>query len=254
VSDTGSKLTHPDPRIVVRSAVEPRKRYTEYRQELRKDFFYSCAYCTMTEFEAQSIRMTIDHYEPRKAREDLENDYRNLMYACSPCNERKGDRCPPAEARENGHRFFRADEEPRAAHFDIQGKEIKHLTNVGEFTIKVLDLNSERLQLIRDVRNRMSKCLPLVAEGILALRSYPIDQLPAYIRTRALRAIDEMTDFAASMQEDTDAVLMSFAKSDVIDPDETSDDRTKKREEYMKGLNALYPNSGFRAPRRGRRR
>src|ERR1700722_5601923 len=109
--DRVSKPTVRDKRIVTRSQVEPGKRYTEYRQPLRRDFFYSCAYCTMTEFEAQSIRMTIDHYEPRNARRDLENDYTNLMYACTVCNERKGDRYPPPEARADGKRFFRADAE-----------------------------------------------------------------------------------------------------------------------------------------------
>jgi uncharacterized protein (TIGR02646 family) len=252
LSDTEKKIVSPDLSIVARSVVEPGKRYPEYRQQLRKDFFYSCAYCTMTEFEAQSLRMTIDHYEPRNARRDLENDYNNLMYACGVCNERKGDRSPPPEARADGHRFFRADTEPRADHFELDGIDLKSRTNVGEFTIKMLDLNSERLQHVRDVRERMSKCLPLIAEGILALRSFPVDHLPAYIRTRAMRTMDDITDLAASMQEDTDEVLLSFGKSDLIDPDETAAERAKKREEFMKGLNALYPNSGFRAPRRRR--
>jgi hypothetical protein len=144
--------------------------------------------------------------------------------------------------------------EPRADHFELDGVELKPCTNVGEFTIRMLDLNSERLLKLRDVRDRMSKCLPLIAEGVFALRSFPIDQLPVYIRTRAIKTIDEITDLAASMQEETDDVLLSFAKSDLIDPDETAADRTQKREEYMKGLNALYPNSGFRAPRRRARR
>jgi hypothetical protein len=247
------KIAGRDPRIVARSTVQPGKRYTEYRQQLRKDFFYSCAYCTMTEFEAQSIRMTIDHYEPRNPRDDLENEYSNLMYSCSPCNERKGYRYPPPEARANGHRFFRADAEPRADHFVLDGKELKSRTNVGEFTIKMLDLNSPRLLLIRDVRERLSKCLPLIAEGVMSLRSFPIDQLPAHVRIRALKMVDEITDIAASMQEQVDDVLLSFAKSELIDPDETSADRTTAREAYLEGLKALYPNSGFRAPRRRRR-
>jgi uncharacterized protein (TIGR02646 family) len=252
VNGLEKKAVSTDLRVVARSAVEPGKRYPEYRQQLRRDFFYSCAYCTMTEFEAKSIRMTIDHYEPRNARADLEHDYSNLMYACGICNERKGDRYPPPEARTNGHRFFRADAEPRADHFELDDKDLKSRTNVGEYTINMLDLNSERLRVVRDVRHRMSKCLPLIAEGLLALRSFPIDQLPAYIRTRARRTVDEMTDLAVAMQEETDDVLLSFAKSDLIEPDETAADRAAKREEYIKGLNALYPNSGFRAPRRRR--
>jgi HNH endonuclease len=83
--------------LVVRSVVEPVEHYDEYRQVLRFDFFYSCAYCTMTESEARGIRFTIDHYEPQSARRDLVNEYSNLLYACDTCNIRKGNRCPSPE-------------------------------------------------------------------------------------------------------------------------------------------------------------
>jgi hypothetical protein len=215
---------------------------------LRKDFFYSCAYCTMTEFEARGIRMVIDHYEPRAARKDLEDEYSNLMYSCDVCNERKGDRCPSSEARASGHRFFRADEEPRADHFELEGLELKFKSSVGEFTIKLLDLNRDALLGLRDVRDRMSKCLPMIAEGVMALRGYPIDHLPTWIRTRALQTINKITDMAATMELEADEILLGFAKSEVIDPDENSSERKKARERYMEGLKALYP-TGFRRPR-----
>lgn len=55
-----------------------------------------------------------------------------------------------------------------------------------------------------------------------------------------------------SMEREVDETLLAFAKSDLIDPDESSAERAKARNEYMKGLNALYPQSSFRAPRRRR--
>ncbi|MET4199078.1 hypothetical protein ABIA95_003078 [Bradyrhizobium sp. LA8.1] len=243
-----------DRRVVSRSSVEPGKPYTEYRQSLRRDFFYSCAYCTMTEFEAQAIRMTIDHYEPKSVRSDLANDYSNLMYACDICNERKGNRSPPPEARAEGFRFFRADAEPRQDHFETEpDNQLKGKTSVGDFTTKMLDLNRENLLGLRAVRRRMAECMPLIAEGVLALRAFPIDHLPPWVRVRALKTIESMTDAAASMQEQVDDVLLSFAKSEMIDPDETSDDRRTAREVYVKGLEALFPSKGFRSSRRGRR-
>src|SRR5438105_3568775 len=94
--------------LVRRSNVTPNLPYGEYRENLREDFDYSCAYCTISEFEAQGRRMTIDHYEPQEARPDLTNDYNNLMYCCEDCNSFKGPRCPPQAARDNhGFRFFR---------------------------------------------------------------------------------------------------------------------------------------------------
>jgi len=72
--------------LVVRSPVTPGLPYREYKEILRDDFLWSCAYCTVSEFEAQTIRMTIDHYEPQSARPDLKDDYRNLMYCCDDCN------------------------------------------------------------------------------------------------------------------------------------------------------------------------
>jgi 5-methylcytosine-specific restriction endonuclease McrA len=248
-----SKPQPVDRRLVSRSAVEPGKKYTEYRQTLRKDFFYSCAYCAITEFEAQSIRMTIDHYEPRNARRDLENEYNNLMYACGVCNERKGDRYPSPEVREKGHRFFRPDADVRADHFELEELQLKSKSEVGAFTVNMLDLNREALLKLRDIRERMTKCLPLIAEGVLALRSFPIDHLPPYIRSRAVKTITKIADMAASMDTEVDEVLLSFAKSDLIDPDESSDERSAAREEYIKDLKALYPGKSFRAPR-GRKR
>src|SRR5438067_4689566 len=106
------------PPLVERSEVEPDLPYREYREQLREDFTYSCAYCTTSEFEAQGIRMVIDHYEPRKLRSDLENSYENLMYSCDDCNVLKGDRSPPQSARDDGYRFFRPDQDYRHETFD----------------------------------------------------------------------------------------------------------------------------------------
>src|SRR4051794_36398673 len=104
--------------LIVRSQQPQLENYQDYRPALRQDFFHSCAYCTMTEAEAQAVRFTIDHYEPQKARPDLVNVYANLMYACDECNSRKGDRCPPESARKDGYRFFCADLDEFLDHFE----------------------------------------------------------------------------------------------------------------------------------------
>ena len=125
--------------VVVRSDVPPGLPHTQYKRYLRHDFYYSCAYCTMTEGEAQAIRMLIDHYQPISA--EGADIYSNLMYCCEECNLRKGDLWPPLEAQDQGKRFFRIDAEPRSEHFDLDGTELKGTTEVGKFTVDFVDLN-----------------------------------------------------------------------------------------------------------------
>ncbi|HWL19528.1 MAG TPA: hypothetical protein VNS33_07680 [Bradyrhizobium sp.] len=107
------------------------------------------------------------------------------------------------------------------------------------------DLNREALLSLRDVRDRMTKCLPPIAEGVLALRTFPIDQLPAYIRVPALRTINEITDMAMSMESEVDEILLSYAKSDFIDPDENSEERAAAREEYTRAVHGFIESEGI---------
>jgi HNH endonuclease len=102
------------------------------------------------EAEAAAVRFTIDHYEPTSARPDLENEYNNLMYACDPCNTRKGDRYPPLAARAEGVRFFRPDEDVHSDHFELTGVRLKGKSKTGEYTVVALDLNRYMLNKLRE--------------------------------------------------------------------------------------------------------
>ena len=112
----------------------------------------------MSESEAQAIRFTIDHYEPRNARPELEHVYSNLMYCCDECNKRKGDRCPPAEAREAGYRFFRPDQDRHREHFQRSGVRLTPSSSTGSYSIDALDLNRRALRKIRELRGRLERC------------------------------------------------------------------------------------------------
>ena len=229
--------------LVTRSAVPPGKPYNEYRQNLRYDFFYSCAYCTISEAEAQAIRFAIDHYEPRKARPDLENEYANLMYSCDECNIRKGDRCPPPAARTDGFRFFRPDQDNYRDHFEKDGIRLKSKSAVGDFSIEALDLNRHTLLKLRQIRDRLTKCDQLVSEGVLSLRRFRIDQLPSNVKGPAVRAIRKMDEVANEIAEEIDSLLRDYARSELIDPDTDpeSAERNEKRLEKLKKMEILYP-------------
>jgi hypothetical protein len=235
--------------LVVRSTPPAGLEYPAYKQHLRVDFFHSCAYCTISEAEARAIRFTIDHYESREARKDLVNEYGNLMYACDICNTRKGDRYPPLEARKDGYRFFRPDQDIRSDHFERSDIFIREKTTVGWYTIQTLDLNRLSLKRIRELRARLSECDQYVVDGITALRSFPADTLPLDVRAKALKKIKEAMDVADDLGAAIDSVLRDFAKSPLVDPDGDAEERAKERAKQMRELEAMYPGS-WRAPRK----
>lgn len=227
--------------LVTRSQVPAGKEYTEYRVDLRYDFFYSCAYCTMSEAEAQAIRFVIDHYEPKSGDAALKDVYDNLMYCCDECNSRKGDRFPPATARSQGFRFFRPDQDAFEDHFERRDLRLKEITNIGSYSIDALDLNRNLLRRLRQIRSRLAACDELVAGGVRALRKFHIDQLPQHIKGRALKAIIEAEKTARDIEDQLDQILRDHAKSSLIQDEPESDTRTKTRKERLKDLETIFP-------------
>jgi len=229
--------------LVVRSAVDPGLHYSEYKQPLRKDFIYTCSYCTLSEFEAEAIGFTIDHYEPRQARPELENEYSNLMYACAVCNQRKSDRTPPMEARNDGFRYFRPDSDLYTDHFEESGKRLKYKTPCGDFTIDTVDLNRMQLQNLRQWRQRLGQAADRVAAGIHALQKTRIDALPPDVRLRAKSAIDSALRQDQALAGQLEAVLREYARSNTLLTDDQQEDAVE-RERRLRALDQLkvtYP-------------
>jgi 5-methylcytosine-specific restriction endonuclease McrA len=224
--------TDPVSSLVVRSAVPQGLHYKKYKPYLRRDFWYSCAYCTTMESEATAARMLIDHYVPAVifSSSDLADVYTNLMYACEPCNSRKSDRYPPPAAQADGHRFFRPDSDVRLEHFTINGLQIESTTNVGRFTINYLDLNRRGLRRIRELRLRLLEGSAIVSEGITALSKFPLDQISREFRAKAHRFIDELIAQEPEIVEDIDSLLRAYARSPLIEDVETEAEIAAKKE------------------------
>ncbi|WP_340646158.1 HNH endonuclease [Phenylobacterium sp.] len=227
--------------LVQRSSVTPGLPYNEYRQPLRHDFFCSCAYCTISEAEAQSIRFTIDHYEPQRARPDLENEYGNLLYACDTCNIRKGDRYPPPDARDAGTRFFRPDEDLHSDHFELSGIRLKPKTETGDYSIEALDLNRLALRTLRELRLRLIKCNEHVLEGIRALRRYPLDQLPRHMKGQVHTYISNAQQMADQIADEIDSILRMNARSPLLDQDPDADKHAQERAARLAEIENLHP-------------
>jgi HNH endonuclease len=229
--------------VVTRTQVEVGLPYNDYKPVLRKDFVYSCAYCTMTEAEAQGVRLVIDHYEPAVSNPELINVYKNLMYACDECNSRKGDASPHPIAREKGIRFFRIDEEPRGEHFRLEGIRLEGLTEAGKYTIERCDLNRGSLRRLRELRKRLYDYEGYASEGIMALVNFAIDRLPPEVRMQAINAVNKMLKTTDEVFDGFDALLMEFAKSTILGDGDTDEDvqRNKERLARLREAEGILP-------------
>jgi hypothetical protein len=229
--------------LIVRTANVPAySDYSKYRRYVRYDFYYSCAYCTVTEAEAEAARFTIDHYEPVSAMPELRAVYTNLMYACDECNSRKGDLFPPPDARRDGYRFFRPDMDRFGEHFAAQDRTVSAKTKTGYYTITALGLNRKSLCRLRELRLRLKLCDQYVTEGIRALRNVKLDQLHPEIRARASRWIKEALDLNERLVGEINEVLRAAARSSIIVDDDEDDDRdVAARRDDLKRVEGLYP-------------
>lgn len=232
---SGSNL----PTLVVRTDVGVRSHYSDYREELRYDFFFSCAYCTIMESEAAGFSFQIDHYVPQSVDGAERHTYSNLMWSCDSCNRKKGAIVLPKEAIASGFRFFKADTDDFFAHFRLNGEALEWITPVGEFTSTILYLNRPALKQVRNLRMRAATALPSVAAGVHALRRLPIDQVPTFnrgevaaIRARALKATEDV-------QRRLDELIREIAKSTLIDPDPNKLADNSQRRELLNRLGAL---------------
>jgi len=227
---------------ITRANVPAGLTYPEYRKYLRRDFLFSCAYCTMTEAEAQALRFTIDHYEPRSERPELKDVYENLMYACDQCNTLKGPRCPTQEMRDTGKRFFRADQDIRREHFGVDGNMADGVTEVGRFTTVAVDLNRPNLQRLRDLRRRLFDSDEYVNEGIAALLSFPIDRLSPDERAQALAVINKALELAHIVFDDLDDALLYHAQSRALgDDDQVTAEEIERKKARLRELDGIHP-------------
>ena len=215
--------------------------YGGFRQLLRVDFWFSCAYCSLTEVEAQGLRFTIDHYLAKSKRPDLERVYTNLMWCCDACNPLKGDFWPDEVLENRGFSLYRPDRDHAEDHFTISGTRVSGITPIGQLTVEALDLNREQLRRLRELRARLASSSIEVIAGVRALLAVPIDRLSPALRARYVelkRALsEEQKDATATLEE----LLEAWARSHLLDVDLEARARASGRRKYLKSLRALLP-------------
>lgn len=233
--------------LVRRQPVPPVTHYGEHRDALRVDFWFSCAYCTITEVEAHGLRFTIDHYEPQSARPDLETDYDNLMWSCDHCNELKGDIYPPETARQQGDRFIRPDQDVEADHLELEGLLLRGLTQTGRFSLVMLDLNRASLRQVRDIRRRIDASSRHILRGLTALTAHSIEQLSTHHRGRFLSILADLKRQQEKLALAAEALearaLREMNRSPLLDHDPDAADRAKDRRKLLNEKKALHGDS-----------
>jgi len=223
--------------LVLRSQVKTGRQYNQYRTELRIDFWFSCAYCTMTELEASGIGFCIDHYEPQTMRRDLINSYSNLMWSCEKCNGLKSD-YPSREHRSLGFRFIRVDTDDYLEHFKLEDEYLRPLTAVGKYSHMLLNLDSMRLRRMRSMRQRAQNAADAIAGGVRYLQNISIDQLPRVARLRFTQLRSELVENANSQRDIIERVLRELAQSPNLDPDPSAFGALSDRRRFLRTLGA----------------
>lgn len=221
-------LTRP---IVFRSAVVAGKGYESYREELRRDFAWSCAYCSRAEGEVQATSFHIDHYKPRAA--GGSDEYANLYYACAKCNHDKGDliSCGPPDHR----RVIRPDVENPDVHLSLAHDrvDLEPLSPVGEFNIEVLRLNALSHRRVRLLRAQYHEAAEVIAHGLRILRHARIDMLQPRAKPAVLRTIGQLKKQHGTVEAALEKVLRS------IDADASSPEELRRRRAYLSRQNVL---------------
>lgn len=135
---------------VERTPVLAQPNYNNYEPILRWDFWFSCAYCTLTEMEAHGISYSIDHYIPTSTKQGilLKNTYENLMYTCYRCNRSKSN-FPDDEHLDNGWLLhLRPDKDNFCDHLKFTENGLEAISKRGELHLALLGLDLDPMKSI----------------------------------------------------------------------------------------------------------
>lgn len=227
---------------VVRSVVQFKANYRAYVPELRYDFWFSCAYCTITEAEACGITFEVDHYSPQVGGNLINvNVYSNLMWCCSDCNGLKSnfEFSPALQAK--GYRFVRPDQDCFLDHFELNGIQLKPKTEPARFTHRILRLDRAVLRRIRELREQIYGNSALLVKGLSELKSRRMDSLNTEGRLRFEDAKKTAIGAVARLKEEiieaSDVRKLSASPLPVFQP--VDKDQNKARRDYLAEIKAL---------------
>lgn len=227
--------------------------HLKYREYLRVDFWYSCAYCSISEREAEGLGFQIDHHRPVNV--GGSSSYDNLMYACTHCNRRKEDIWPSPQRQAAGYRYLRPDADDFTEHLEPDGDQVKPRTKPAEFTTQVIGLNRAPLRHLRASRANFLSARDALIVGTRALVGQSLDRLPPEIRGLVLKLRAQAKQLVDEYDTIAEEALSAFNHSPLLDPDPSAAQHTAERRKYLKSIGVVSPrarSSGGSAPGRSR--
>lgn len=244
MADDNADVKESSTLLVARTCDEVFTDYHGYRDHLRLDFWFSCAYCSIAEVEARGLGFEIDHYRPQDRFPEFKSAYANLYWSCELCNIKKGD-LPPDDAYDRGLRFIRVDHEDPAQHLRLEDDySIQPLTNVGKFTTVVLCLNDNRHKRLRRARAAIYEASEEILVGLRALKRLSIDDVKKSVRSHFVRVRQELGDRAEEAEALIEEItrMHEWNRSPFIDINwEEKKQSTNVRRTYLSSINVLAP-------------
>ncbi len=160
------------------------KGYQRYRQCLRWDFGFTCAFCLVHEVDWTCIGLTegtglftVEHFLPQSTNKDQANLYDNCFYACRSCNTSRR-RKPVCK---DGAALLDPTKVSWGRHFNATDGCLKPAARDAQYTHQAYRLdNSLKVALRRKRQRRIRECLDVV-------QSHPevIANLTAKVRKKA---------------------------------------------------------------------
>lgn len=176
------------PLLARRDPAPVHRRYTTYKQYLRKDFEYRCAYCDVHENEYGGLHnFHVDHFRPHSVPRflNLKTSYTNLLYSCGVCNRHKSNDWPSDDPLIDGHGYLDPCEHDYEHHFCpavAPPYHIAGLSQAANYMIRRLRLNRQQLlrmrQLRAEKRQRYEETLDALNTAIAAVEDALVRQAP----------------------------------------------------------------------------
>ena len=140
-------------------------RYSDHRDELKKDYESRCGYCDDVD-TWRTVWFEIDHFVPQKYLNTIsETDYSNLVYACRSCNNSKRANWPTEDElvhNNNDEGFIDPCDDEYDKQFVrcINGR-IIHQTQLGKWMYYKLKLHKPQHEIIwkiEELDNLIEEC------------------------------------------------------------------------------------------------